>query len=319
VLPANGEQQNFYSPDLNTSVVRLQEQMAALPVALREKLTSLPVQVGYPHPYHDPNTNLGVLALMGIAEYLERNLYTNEKYTKSKRLACYGRGFYSMGGEDGIIREICRRIGIEKGYFVEFGVDYHGLQNNTLYLLLKGWRGTWVEAAHAIKDAAATTFKSQIDSGALTLINDRVSSENVNQHLANVPAEVDVMSIDIDGQDYWVWKAIRDVRPKVVVVEFNAVLGDEVSCVMPLKPDHAWEGSYYTGASLRALEKLGREKGYSLVGCDYSGVNSFFVRNDLVGDKFETPFTTENHFEPLRVYLTRGGGSLLGFGRFEQV
>ncbi len=297
------------------------DQMKAFLAQMREGMSDLPVQVGRPHPYHDVNQNIGVIALTLIAEFLEAHLYNNEKYTETKRVTRFARKFYSMAGEDGIIREICRRIGIDQGYFVEFGVDYHGLENNTLYLLLKGWKGLWIEAAHSIQQAAETSFRHHIDAGKLTLLNERVDAETIEAlfRRGGVPEEFEVLSIDVDGNDYWVWKAITGYRPKIVVIEYNSVLGDEVSCVMPYKSGHAWEGSYYMGASLKALEKLGRAKGYSLIGCDFHGVNAYFVRSDLTADRFEEPFTTEHHYEPLRVFLTRGGGSLLGFGKFETV
>lgn len=298
------------------------EETNAFLARMREELTNLQVMIGRPHPYHDVNQNVGVMTLTMIAEFLEKYLYANKKYTDSKRVAHFARKFYSMAGEDGIIREICRRIGVtDDGYFVEFGVDYHGLENNTLYLLLKGWKGLWIEAAPSINEAAEKSFRHHIDSGRLTLLNERVNAETIESLFkrGGVPAEPDVLSIDIDGNDYWVWQAITNYRPKVVVVEYNAVLGDDVAVVMPYKTGHAWEGSYYMGASLKALEKLGREKGYSLVGCDFHGVNAYFVRSDLINGQFEEPFTTANHYEPLRVFLTRGGGSLLGFGKFEFV
>jgi hypothetical protein len=298
-----------------------QVDMVAVAEQLRKSLGGLPVQVGYPHPYHDLNTNLGVITLMMISEYLEKHLYSNEKYLKSKRITHHAKKFYSMAGEDGLIREICHRIGIEGGQFVEFGVAYDGLENNTLYLLHKGWKGLWIEASSTIQKAAIESFHHHVQSGQLVIINDRVSAENIESLLfqANISPDFDVLSIDIDGNDYWVWKAITNYRPKVVIVEFNSVLGDEVACVMPYDPKHNWTGSYYMGASLKALEKLAAQKGYCLVGCDFQGVNSYFVRSDLVSDKFESPFSTENHYEPLRVFLTRSGGSLQGYGRFEQV
>lgn len=288
---------------------------------LRRALTDLPVAVGRPHPYHDVNQNVAVMTLTLVSDYLDRHLYANPKYANSKRVGHFAAKFYSMAGEDGIIREILHRIGVKKGYFVEFGVDIHGLENNTLYLLLKGWKGLWIEAAPPILKAAKESFSHHIASGSLTLIHERVTAENVESCLerAGAPADFDVLSIDIDGNDYWVWQSISRYRPKLVVIEYNAILGDEASCVMPYSPDHSWTGSYHMGASLKALEKLGAQKGYHLVGCDYHGVNAYFVRADLTGTLFEEPFTTENHFEPLRVFLTRGGGSLLGFGRFEQV
>lgn len=88
---------------------------------------------------------------------------------------------------------------------------------------------------------------------------------------------------------------------------------------MPYKTGRAWEGSHYVGASLKAPGKARARERLQPVGCDFHGVNAYFVRSDLIKGQVEELFTTANHYEPLRVFLTRGGGSLLGFGRFEPV
>ena len=118
-----------------------------------------------------------------------------------------------------------------------------------------------------------------------------------------VPSEFDLLSIDIDGNDFWVWRAIDRYRPRVVVIEYNAGVGPSVHWVMPDGPEHATDRERSFGASLKAFEELGRLKEYSLVGCDLSGTNAFFVRSDLVGDRFIAPHDSETHFEPPRYYL----------------
>ena len=90
------------------------------------------------------------------------------------------------------------------------------------------------------------------------------------------------------------------------------------SLVMQYKDDNEWNGTNYFGASLTALEKLAREKGYSLVACNYTGVNAFFVRNDLLGDHFLAPFTAETHYEPPR-RLKLGAGHPGGIGPYVEV
>jgi hypothetical protein len=92
----------------------------------------------------------------------------------------------------------------------------------------------------------------------------------------------------------------------VVVVEYNAVIPPGLDWKVRYAPDRVWDGSHNFGASLKAFELLGTQLGYSLVGCDFIGVNAFFVRSDLVADKFAAPFTAENHYEPPRyVFLHR--------------
>ena len=120
-----------------------------------------------------------------------------------------------------------------------------------------------------------------------------------------VSGEIDLLSIDIDNNDYWVWKAITRINPRVVVIEYNATLRPPMSLVVPYEPERTWDGATnYFGASLEAFVRLGRSKGYRLVGCSISGVNAFFVRDDIAGDHFFDPATAEELYEPPR-YLFR--------------
>ncbi len=119
----------------------------------------------------------------------------------------------------------------------------------------------------------------------IKVIHSLITRENVNAVIGaeRVPEEVDFFSLDIDGIDWWVWKALECVRPRVVAVEYNASFGPELSVTIPYRPDFVrdTEVGLLHGASLRAFVKLGREKGYRLVGCNSTGANAFFVRDDL--------------------------------------
>ena len=96
--------------------------------------------------------------------------------------------------------------------------------------------------------------------------------------------EIDLLSIDIDFNDYWVWKAIAAVSPRVVVIEHNAGLRPPLSLTVPYQPNRGGDGTNFFGASLEALVRLGRAKGYRIVGCNISGSNAFVVREDLCAD-----------------------------------
>ncbi len=98
----------------------------------------------------------------------------------------------------------------------------------------------------------------------------------------NVPKNFDLLSIDIDFNDYWVWKAIVNYFPRVVVIEYNSSIPPNVSKVVPYDPDASWDRTNYFGASLLALQKLGLTKGYTLVGCNNLGVNAFFCKSELI-------------------------------------
>jgi hypothetical protein len=238
-----------------------------------------------------------------------------------RRLLGYGYKGYSQGDEDGIIDEIFRRIGTTDRSFVEFGVG-NGLQNNTAALLLAGWRGDWLEGSAEDVAHIEAMFAPQLARGELRVRRTFITAENIETLFteAGVPTEPDLLSIDIDGNDYWVWRAISRYRPRVVVVEYNAKFGRSARCVVPYRPDRVWDGTSHFGASLAALEALGREKGYALVGCGYQGTNAFFVRDDLLGDHFCAPYTAANHYEPARYALAwLASGHPAAWGELEQV
>lgn len=238
------------------------------------------------------------------ARFLNDYLYNNPKYSNSKRLNKAEYQVFSQNGEDGIIAEIFNRIGTTNKFFVEFGVE-NGLECNSTNLLYKQWKGLWIEGSDKHSADISSRFKDMIATGQLTLKNKFINAENIESIFksADVPAELDMLSIDIDYNDYYVWQAITNYSPRLVVIEYNAIYRPDTHFVVPYNASRTWDGTSYFGASLLALQQLADEKGYCLAGCNFSGSNAFFVRKDLVGDKFEAPYTAENHYEPIRDYL----------------
>lgn len=182
----------------------------------------------------------------------------------------------SQNGEDGVIAEIMRRIGPSaEPSFVEFGIE-RGFEGNCVYLAeVLGWSGAFIEAAPDLHAALASKYR----------VNERIQTlcafvtpQNVDQLFEDlsVPEQPDVVSIDIDGLDYWVWRALDKHRARVVVIEYNGGLGAQDAPVVP-ESFAGWDGSDYFGASTAALERLGDAKGYKLVHTDLTGPNAFFV------------------------------------------
>src|SRR5262245_30820419 len=221
-----------------------------------------------------------------------------------KRLLRYGFKVYSQSDEDGIIQEIFRRVGATTKTFIEFGVET-GSECNTAKLLVEGWRGLWIEASTPMVADICKNFVAFLNERKLKVVENLVTAENINTLLkqAEMTGEVDLLSIDIDYNDYWVWRAIEVTNPRVVVIEYNATLRPPLSLVVPYEPTRRWDGSNYFGASLEALVRLGRAKGYRVVGCNFSGSNAFFVREDICGDCFLEPATAEEHYEPPRYFF----------------
>jgi hypothetical protein len=251
------------------------------------------------------------------------SLLSSERNRNPKRLLAQGFRGYSQHDEDGMIQEIFERIGISNRVFVEFGVG-DGTENNTLYLMLSGWRGLWIDGSEVHARFIRKEFSSFIQAGKLTFVHGFVDRDAINGMINNGhgSGEIDLLSIDIDGNDYWVWEAISVVQPRVVVIEYNAVFRPPISVVAEYDKNFVWGGTSYYGASLKALELLGSKKGYALVGCSLSGINAFFVKQDLVQDKFCAPFTAENHFEPPRFGFYKIGALDMhppGAGKYQTV
>ena len=256
-------------------------------------------------------------ATLGFLTYYENTLRT-PRYAAPKRLLGHGAKVYSQNDEDGILQEIFRRIGVGGRSFAEFGVQ-DGRECNTLLLLTTGWSGLWLEASPVFAAAIRERFDLFIGHGQLECREAFVTAENINELLGSLDPDLDLLSIDIDYNDYWVWQALTAIRPRVVLVEYNAALKPPLSVAAPYDAARRWAGDNFFGASLKALEKLGRAKGYRLVGCCFSGVNAFFVREDLVGDRFHAPYTAEAHYEPPRYFMRYLVGHRSGVGRYVPV
>ena len=243
---------------------------------------------------------------IAVEDYFQKNVLNNPKYADPKRLNRYEYNVFSQSGEDGILEEIFKRIETTNKFFVEFGVS-NGLENCTAALLLAGWKGRWIEGSDTFYKQIQKNFKVYIENKQLSVQNAFITAENIESLFANleVPKDFDLLSIDIDGNDFWVWKAIKKYNPRVVVIECNPFYGPTLPWTMKYNPEHDWDRSTYFGASVKALEILGKEKGYTLVGCSIMGNDTFFVRNDLVKDKFFAPFTSENHYESFKVHLQK--------------
>jgi hypothetical protein len=252
--------------------------------------------------------------LSEIATHARHNLETQHKRwfedlqsaprsVQPGRLLSFGRKVFSQNDEDGIIQEIFQRIGTTNKRFIEFGVE-DGTECNSRLLLMDGWKGLWIDGS---PEHVARMQPREGD--AISAMQLFITAENIDQALGewsagtpDSPAEIDLLSIDIDGNDFWVWQAITSVRPRVVVIEYNASFPPPVKFVQPYVPEHRWDGTSYSGASLSALAELGEAKGYSLVGCCLTGVNAFFVRHDLLvdssgNDLFHAPYTAAEHYE----------------------
>jgi hypothetical protein len=234
-------------------------------------------------------------------------LERHPRYGDRRRLLRYGFQVSSQNAEDGMIHEIFHRIGPRSRIFAEVGVG-DGSECNTAFLLSQGWTGFWIDS----NEAFLRTLKDRSDlpDGCVKYLVSHVSRENIAKLFLElgVPTEFDLLSLDIDQNTYYAWEGLKEFRPRVLVIEYNAAIPPDIDWKVHYDPMRMWDGSQNFGASLRALEILGSRLGYSLVGCDLTGINAFFVRTDLVADHFAAPLTSDNHYEPQRYQLTHRRG-----------
>lgn len=213
--------------------------------------------------------------------------------------ACEERRF-SQNGEDGIIAAILERIGLTSGVFAEIGAA-DGEENCTRALAETGrWAGVWVEGDPGRAARAEAVGRSI----GVTTVHAFVERDNIVDLLADTGAiddtGLDVLVIDVDGNDWYLWRELaRHHRPALVVTEVNGAFGPWVDWVMPYDPVHRWQEDRRHGATLRAFDRLARALGYVLVACDGAGVNAFWVRADLVR-RFPAAGQLRNQYAPPR-------------------
>jgi hypothetical protein len=202
-----------------------------------------------------------------------------QRYGPAPGLASFELKVFSQNGEDGVIAEILHRIGAESKFFVEFGAGAGREANAVLLADVYNWSGLFIEASPA-KFAELEYKYTAIER--VTTRHSMLTAENIECTLrdAAVPPTFDLLSIDIDGNDYWVWRAIEKYRPRVVVCEYNGAIDPVTSLTQPYAPSSEWDRTEFFGASLKALTELGRHKGYTLVHCELTGTNAFFVADE---------------------------------------
>lgn len=194
-----------------------------------------------------------------------------QMYGEQIDLSLYEQKVYSQNGEDGILKKIFDVIGTTNKYYVEFGTE-NCQECNTRYLREHfGWAGLLMDARYS--------------DPSINLHQHYITAENINELFKEykVPLEFDLLSIDIDFNDFYVWQAIGSkYRPRVVIIEYNSSHPPSADKVVHYKPNAWWDGTNYFGASILSYYKLAQQKGYSLVYAERNGVNCFFIRNDVL-------------------------------------
>ncbi len=194
---------------------------------------------------------------------------------------------YSQWGEDGIIQYLVNNLDIQNQVFIEFGVETYTESNTRFLLVNNNWSGLVLDGSQSnidyIKsDSIYWRYNLKADCAF-------INSSNINGLISRngLSGDIGLLSVDIDGNDYWVWKAINAVNPAIVVCEYNSLWGFRDAVTTPYDADFVrgkkhFSNLYY-GASIKALNDLASSKGYTLVAGNSAGNNVFFVKNELIG------------------------------------
>jgi hypothetical protein len=232
------------------------------------------------------------------------------------------RHVFSQGGEDGVLEKLFEYIKPTSRFAIEFGGG-DGVENSNIRNLLvnHGWSGLYIEGDEKLARKSQETYRNNPK---VTSMHAWVYPGNVELlfEAAKVPMDVDLLVIDIDSSDWYVWRTIHDYRPKVVEIEYNGLFPPPIKAVVEYHPMSYWDGTMYLGASIQSYYELGKKKGYELVYADSRGLNLFFVDKqyyerfgieDNSPAKLYRPFN-HGHFIPknelIGVYLDREGHPL---------
>ena len=214
-----------------------------------------------------------------------RQLLPDQK--PGRHLRDYEFKVYSQWGEDGIIQFLINAITIENKIFVEFGVQDYKESNTRFLLQHDNWSGLVMDSSRA--DILKIKQDQVYWRNNLLAVCAFIERDNINSLISEngISADIGMLSIDIDGNDYWIWEAISSISPRIVICEYDSILGCDRAVVTPYRKDFDRAKAHYSflygGASIAALDHLASKKGYSLVGSNSAGNNAFFVRNDVLG------------------------------------
>jgi hypothetical protein len=227
---------------------------------------------------------------------------------ESTDLADYEFKVFSQWGEDGIVQYLCRVIELRHKTFIEFGVE-NFVEANCRFLLMKdNWSGYVIDGSSSnIAKLKNSYFYWKYDINAVDAF---ITKDNINELLIKscFDGDLGILSIDIDGNDYFILEAINAVRPRIIICEFNAIFGATRKISVPYDANFCRTRKHYSnlywGASLSAITFLANKKGYSLVGTNSSGCNAFFVRDDLLNERVKV-LTAEQAFVPSKIRQSR--------------
>lgn len=223
--------------------------------------------------------------LLALGRLLSENVKTKKNIASLSEVEFK---IFSQFGDDGIIQWLVHNLDIPNKTFVEFGVENYREANTRFLMMNDNWSGLVMDGAE--KNAAQIINSEYFWRHDLSAKAAFITAENINAllSLSSLEKEIGVLHIDLDGNDYWVWKEINVITPIIVILEYNGVFGMDNAITIPYNPNftriNAHYSNLYFGASLLALYQLSADKGYAFIGCNSAGNNAYFVRKDKVND-----------------------------------
>ncbi len=195
---------------------------------------------------------------------------------------------FSQWGDDGIIQWLASNLEFPDKTFVEFGVENYRESNTRFLMMNNNWSGLVMDGSESnVSQIINSEYFWKFNLSAKAVF---IDTDNINSLLSSseLRKEVGILHIDLDGNDYWIWKEIKVISPIVVILEYNSIFGIDRSITIPYDKSfnrtNAHYSNLYYGASLRALHQLSADKGYSFIGCNSAGNNAYFVRKDKLND-----------------------------------
>lgn len=225
--------------------------------------------------------------LMHEQQMLIHGRLLSESIRSQKRIASLSEvefRVFSQWGDDGIIQWLAGVLEFPSKTFVEFGVANYRESNTRFLMMNDNWSGLVMDGSESNVEQIVNSeyfWKYQLTARAVF-----IDTDNINNLLraSRIGKEVGILHVDLDGNDYWTWKAINVVDPIVAILEYNSVFGIHRSITIPYAKDFnrtkAHYSNLYWGASLRALCQQSMSKGYAFIGCNSAGNNAYFVRRD---------------------------------------
>jgi len=229
---------------------------------------------------------------MGERQLLLLGKLMSESIKQKKRLTALSEvefSVFSQWGDDGIIQWLINNIDLPSRTFIEFGVENYRESNTRFLMMNNNWSGFVMDESESnISEIINSEYFWKYRLSAKAAF---IDANNINNLLlsSDIGKKVGILHIDIDGNDYWVWKEINVICPILVIIEYNSAFGIDRAITIPYNATFCRTDAHYSnlyfGASLRALQQLSNDKGYSFIGCNSAGNNAYFIKKEYLNDR----------------------------------